>query len=64
MKTKTQNNDLGGLTPLTVLGYTNWWQKYIAPKINRLFQSGPGSPTTQKVTLTEILTLSCECSSK
>jgi len=44
-----------------VLGYTDWWQKHVAPRINKLFQSGPGSPTTQKVTLTEKLTLSSNC---
>jgi RHS repeat-associated protein len=44
-----------------VLGYTDWWQTHIAPLVNQLFQSGPGSPTTQKVTLTEKLTLSSTC---
>ena len=38
-----------------IIGYTQWWQRHIAPAINRLFQSGPGSPTTQKITLTESL---------
>jgi hypothetical protein len=47
-----------------VMGYTDWWQTHIAPRVNRLFQSGPGSPTTQKVTLTETLTLSSDCPTK
>jgi RHS repeat-associated protein len=47
-----------------VLGYTDWWQTHIAPRVNQLFQSGPGSPTTQKVTLTETLTLSSDCPTK
>jgi hypothetical protein len=41
--------------------FTGFWQTRIAPLINRLFQSGPGSPTKQKVTLTDDLSLSSEC---
>jgi RHS repeat-associated protein len=47
-----------------ILGYTDSWQTHIAPMVNRLFQSGPGSPTTQKVTLTKKLTLSSRCRTK
>jgi len=47
-----------------VLGYTDWWQKHIAPEINRLFQNGPASPTTQNVILTEKLTMSSDCASR
>ena len=44
-----------------VVGYTAWWQRNVAPRINRLFRRGPMSPTTQRVTLTETLTLSSKC---
>ena len=47
-----------------VLGYSNWWLTHVGPVINQLFQSGPGSTTTQKVTLTETLTLSSDCPTK
>jgi uncharacterized protein RhaS with RHS repeats len=47
-----------------LLGYTEWWQTHVAPRINRLFESGPGSPTTQKITLTAELTLSSSCATK
>jgi RHS repeat-associated protein len=36
-----------------VIGYTWWWLKYVAPIIDRLFQSGGGSPTTQTIKLNE-----------
>ncbi|MEI6566156.1 MAG: RHS repeat-associated core domain-containing protein [Verrucomicrobiota bacterium] len=39
-----------------VLGYTEWWQKNVAPLINRLFQNGGGSPTTQHIELNEDVT--------
>ena len=39
-----------------VLGYTEWWQKNIAPLINRLFHNGGGSPTTQHIELNENVT--------
>ena len=44
-----------------VVGYTAWWQRNVAPRINRLFQRGAMSPTTQRVTLTETLNLSSKC---
>ena len=47
-----------------ILGYTSWWQTNFAPLINQLFSTGPGSPTTQTVTLKEKLKLSSDCSSK
>jgi RHS repeat-associated protein len=47
-----------------VLGYTDWWLTNVGPVINQLFQSGPGSTTTQKVTLTETLTLKSNCQKK
>ena len=47
-----------------VLGYTDWWLTNVGSVINQLFQSGPGSITTQEVTLTETLTLKSDCQQK
>jgi RHS repeat-associated protein len=36
-----------------VIGYTQWWLTNVAPIIDSLFSSGPGSKTTQRVELNE-----------
>ncbi len=58
--TNNRSHAASALRP-PVLGYTDWWQTHIAPVVNQLFQTSPGSPTSQKVTLTEKLTLSSTC---
>lgn len=50
VKVSNTSSAASGFRP-PVLGYTNWWQQNVAPKINDFFSSGPMSPTKQTVEL-------------
>ncbi len=49
----TNSSTIASGTRPPVLGYTEFWQTNIAPRVNSFFSSGPMSPTTQSITLNQ-----------
>ena len=61
LQTYNSSHAASALRP-PVIGYTSLWHRYVEPKVDALFKSGPGSATTQTVELTETLHISSKCS--
>lgn len=51
--TITNNSTISSATHPPVLGYTQWWRQNIEPTLNRQFESGPLSKTSQTIILHE-----------
>lgn len=56
----TNTSSMASATHPPVLGYTHWWDNYVGQPLNRMFETGPMSATTQTITLHESLS-NCGC---
>jgi RHS repeat-associated protein len=57
----TNTSSMASATHPPILGYTHWWDEYVGQPLNRMFETGPMSATTQAIILHQSLS-SCGCS--
>jgi RHS repeat-associated protein len=55
----TNVSSVASATHPPVLGYTHWWDNYVGQPLNRMFETGPMSATTQTITLHQRLDCGC-----
>jgi len=56
----TNTSSMASATHPPVLGYTHWWDTNVGQPLNRLFDNGPMSATTQTITLHQKLDCGCQ----